>query len=221
MTDKIWEEIDTYFESRLCAADSVLTASLKANADAGLPPYDVTPLQGQFLQLLARIHGPRRILEVGTLGGYSSICLVRGMQSIGKLVTLEVDPHHAAVAKENFERAGVRSQIEIIVGDAANSIAHLHATAADPFDFIFIDADKQNNPTYFEWAMKLGRAGSVIVIDNVVRDGCIIDRNSEDPCVAGVRKVIELIQEDENFFATAIQTVGRKGHDGFTIGVIR
>jgi predicted O-methyltransferase YrrM len=221
MSEKIWAAVDHYLAETLIPADPALEAALAANSAAGLPSIDVSPTQGKFLLLLATIHGAKRILEIGTLGGYSTICLARALPAEGKLITLEFEPRHAAVARENIDRAGLASLVEIRLGPAADSLAQLHKEAVQPFDLIFIDADKPNNPVYLEWAVKLARKGTVIVVDNVIRDGKIADTDSTDAAITGTRAMFEIIAANPRLEATALQTVGSKGYDGFAIALVR
>jgi len=215
-----WDAVDAYFTKTLVAPDSALEEALKANAEAGLPSIDVAPNQGKFLHLLALTKGAKRILEVGTLGGYSTIWLARALPAGGRLVTLEVSPKHAAVARENLDRAGFADTVEIRVGPAAGSLAQLHGEGVQPFDMIFIDADKPNNAVYLDWALKLAERGTLIVTDNVVREGAIADAASDDPAVTGTRAMFERMGAEPGLSATAIQTVGSKGHDGFAMAVV-
>ncbi|HUQ98065.1 MAG TPA: O-methyltransferase [Gemmatimonadaceae bacterium] len=212
-----WIEVDQYFSSHLLPADPVLDAALAASTAAGLPAISVSACQGKFLQIVAQMIQARSILEIGTLGGYSTIWLARGLVPGGRIVTLEVDPKHAEVARANFERAGLKDIVELRLGSALESLPQLSREEAGPFDLIFIDADKQNIPAYFSWSLKLARPGTVIIVDNVVRDGAVIDSNSSDPSVMGVRKFVELLRSEENVSGTTIQTVGTKGYDGFSI----
>jgi predicted O-methyltransferase YrrM len=215
-----WDAVDAYFTKSLVAPDAALDAALKANAEAGLPSIDVAPNQGKFLHLLALAKGARRILEIGTLGGYSTIWLARALPAGGCLVTLEVSPKHAQVARANLDRAGLAGVVEIRVGAAADSLAQLHREGAEPFDMIFIDADKPGNPVYLGWALKLAKVGTLIVTDNVVREGTIADAASEDPGVVGTRAMFEMMAAEPRLSATAIQTVGSKGYDGFALAVV-
>jgi len=220
MNQEQWKAVDRYFVERLLPADSVLEAALKANAAAGLPSIDVSPVQGKLLYLLALTKGARRILEIGTLGGYSTIWLARALPTDGHMVTLEVNPKHGEVARTNMEQAGVSVKVEIRIGPAAHSLAQLQAEAVEPFDLIFIDADKPSNPDYLQWALKLARRGSLIVVDNVVREGKIIDPACADPDVQGTRALFELLASEPRLTSTAIQTVGSKGYDGFAMAVV-
>jgi len=213
----LWTAVDSYLTVSQAPSDAALTEALKANAAAGLPSIDITPLQGKLLWLLARIRGAKRILEIGTLGGYSTIWLGRALPSGGRLVTLEVNPKHAEVALGNILRAGLGDLVDLRVGPALETLPKLEAELDVPFDFIFIDADKPNNPEYLRWALKLSAPGSVIVVDNVVREGSVIDAESADPYVQGTRKFFEAIAAEPRLAATTIQTVGSKGYDGFTI----
>jgi predicted O-methyltransferase YrrM len=220
MNQEQWTEVDRYFVERLMPADAVLEAALEANEAAGLPSIDVSPLQGKFLHLLALTKGARRILEIGTLGGYSTIWLARALPVGGRLVTLELDPKHAQVARANLERAGVSERVEIRLGPATQSLAQLKAEGAEPFDLIFLDADKPNNPTYLQWALKLARRGSLIVVDNVVREGKIVDPSSTASDVQGTRALFEMLATEPRLASTSIQTVGSKGYDGFAMAVV-
>jgi len=220
MNKKKWSAVDGYVTQKLNLHDAALDAAIATNAKAGLQMIDVTPAQGKLLQLLAVMQGARRILEIGTLGGYSTIWLARALPFGGKLVTLEVNPKHARVAKKNLERAGVSKRVEILLGSATESLAKLHARRAAPFDFIFIDADKENIPAYLEWSLKLSRIGTVIVIDNVVRDGAILNARTKDVSVKGVRAMFDMLASERRISATAIQTVGAKGWDGFAMAIV-
>lgn len=215
-----WEAVDRYVADHLLGEDPALDAALAANAGAGLPAIDVAPVQGKLLHLLARMRGARRILEVGTLGGYSSIWLARALPEGGRLVTLELDPHHAEVARDNLERAGLADRCEIRVGPAADSLAALQAEGAEPFDFVFIDADKQGNVAYVRAAIPLARPGTAIVVDNVVREGGILDPDSDDPRIRGTRALFEAVAAEPRLSATAIQTVGLKKWDGFLLAIV-
>src|SRR4051812_2404223 len=217
MTEDQWSEVDRYFSDSLLPRDQILDDALEATAAAGLPAIAVSPNQGKLLQILAQIIGARSILEIGTLGGYSTIWMARGLKSGGKVVTLEIDEKHADVARSNFVRAGLKDVIELVVGNALETLPRLAAERRGPFDFIFIDADKQSIPTYFEWALKLSRRGTVIVVDNVVREGAVTDPQSTDASVQGVRRFVEQLAADTRVSGTAIQTVGVKGYDGFAI----
>jgi predicted O-methyltransferase YrrM len=211
-----WAAVDDYFIEHLVPADEILDATLAASAAAGLPDIQVSPPQGRLLRLLAEIQGARSILEIGTLGGYSTICLARGMTKDGFLTTLEIDPQHADVARANFARAGLTDVIDLRLGPALDTLPELDG----PFDLIFIDADKQHNPDYFTWALRLSRPGTVIIVDNVVRGGRVIETSGRDDVISGVRRVVELIGAEPRVAATAIQTVGGKGYDGFILATV-
>jgi len=214
----LWTRVDEYFGARLVAGDDALEGALAANRKAGLPPIDVTPLQGKFLDLLVRISGARRVLEIGTLGGYSTIWLARALPDGGRIVSLESSAHHADVARENLRNAGVMDCVDLRVGRAIDTLPALVDDA--PFDLIFIDADKQSLADYLEWAMKLSRAGTVIVADNVVREGKVLDAENDDPGIEGVRRFTEQLAAEPRLSATVLQTVGMKGYDGFAIAVV-
>jgi len=220
MSKKTWAAVDDYIVDALFEADPVLNAVLAANHDQGLPAIDVSPAQAKLLSLLARMQGAKKILEIGTLGGYSTIWMARALPVGGKIVTLELDPHHAKVARSNFERAGVSERVELRVGPALQSLAALNAENAGPFDVIFIDADKPNNPHYLSWAIRLSRPGTVIICDNVIRDGAVLDEDGQDANVEGARAAFSFIGGDKRLQATAIQTVGAKGYDGFAIAIV-
>ena len=221
MSQELWTAVDRYISDCLIPSDPVLEEVLKANVAAGLPAWDVAPNQGKLLYLLARMRGAKRILEIGTLGGYSTIWLARALPPEGKLVTLEADPKCAQVAAANIERAGLASIVEIRLGAALESLAQMQAEGAAAFDMIFLDADKADNPAYLEWSMRFSRSGTVIISDNVVRDGAVIDPASTDPHIQGVRRFFETIAADPRLEATALQTVGSKGHDGFSLAVVK
>ena len=220
MSKKIWAAVDDYIVEALFEADPALDAVLAANRDQGLPPIDVSAAQGKLLSLLARIQGAKKVLEIGTLGGYSTIWMARALPKDGKIVTLELDLHHAGVARSNFERAGVSERVDLRVGPALQSLAALGAENAGPFDLIFIDADKPNNPNYLSWAMRLSRPGTVIICDNVIRDGAVLDAGGHDANVVGARAAFSFIGGDKRLDGTAIQTVGAKGYDGFAIAIV-
>jgi len=213
---KRWDEVDRYISDTLVQPDAALAAALEASDAGGLPAISVSPAHGKLLSLLARTLGAKRILEIGTLGGYSAIWLARGLAPGGRLITLEALEKHAAVARANLERAGLSDRVEIRVGKALDTLPKLDG----PFDLTFIDADKQNNAEYFRWALKLSRPGSLIIVDNVVRDGAVIDAASRDAAVQGVRRLYELIAAEPRVAATAVQTVGVKGYDGFAIALV-
>jgi predicted O-methyltransferase YrrM len=217
MSQQTWTAVDDYFDGVLIPADPVLDAARALSAAEGLPDIAVTPGQGRLLHLIARINGARRILEVGTLGGYSGIWLARALPAGGQLISLELDPHHAEVARANLKAAGVDDRAQVRVGRAVDSLAALAEERPEPFDLVFIDADKPSNPDYLAWALRLSRPGTVIVVDNVVRGGAVIDPGSPDPNVQGVRRLADLIAAEPRLTATAIQTVGAKGYDGFIL----
>jgi predicted O-methyltransferase YrrM len=214
---KDWDAVDRYYAELFAAADPVMDEVLAASRKAGLPDIQVSPLQGRMLMLLAQAAGAKRILEVGTLGGYSSIWLARALPKEGKLITLEYEPHHAQVAKDNIARAGLAAQVEIRIGAGVDSMKVLIAEASAPFDFIFIDADKPGYPAYLELALKLVKPGSLILADNMVRNGRVADAKSRDESVLGARKFNELVNANPRLSATAVQTVGVKGYDGFVL----
>jgi len=215
-----WNAVDAYLTTTLVADDPALTAALEASTAAGLPEINVAPNQGKFLHLLARTANARRILEVGTLGGYSTIWLARALPPEGRLITLERDPHHAEVARENIARAGLAGVVEVRVGPALESLAQLAAAETQPFDLIFIDANKDAYPAYLEAVLRLARPGTVILGDNVVRDGNVVHAASSDERVQGVRRFLEMLAADPRLSATAVQTVGSKGWDGFAMAVV-
>jgi predicted O-methyltransferase YrrM len=220
MSQEHWTEVDRYINDLFVPRDPALDDALQASAEAGLPAINVAPNQGKLLQLLARVQGARRILEIGTLGGYSTIWLARALPEGGRLVTLEADPKHAEVARVNLARAGLADVVEVRVGPAQETLPRLAAEGAGPFDFVFIDADKPGYPDYLEWSIKLSRRGALIVADNVVRKGGVADPASADPRVQGVRRFNELLAADPRVSATVVQTVGSKGHDGFAIALV-
>lgn len=220
MSEKTWTAVENYFTELLVRPDAALNAALEANSAAGFPAIDVPPTTGKFLYLLALIHGARSVLEIGTLGGYSTIWLARALPAGGRLVTLEADPKHAEVARANIARAGLADVVELRLGLALDSLPKLAAEGRGPFDLIFIDADKPNNPEYFAWALKLSRRGTLIVADNVVRNGAVIDARTQDASVKGVQRMNELIAAEPRVTATAIQTVGSKGYDGFALALV-
>ncbi len=221
MADDRWTAADDYIDARLAPGDPVLEAALKAAAEAGLPSINVSPSQGKLLQVLARGLGARKILEIGTLGGYSTIWLGRALPPGGRLITLEVSPHHADVARANLARAGLEKVVEVRVGRAQDTLPAMVAAGEGPFDLIFIDADKAGYPAYLDWSLRLSRPGTVILADNVVRGGQIADPASEDEAVVGVQRYIEALAAEPRVSATVIQTVGRKGYDGFALAVVQ
>ena len=213
MTTDLWRRVDHYLDELFIEDDPALQSALIASKAAGLPSINVAPAQGKFLHLLARLGGARRILEIGTLGGYSTIWLARALPPEGELITLEANGDYAAVARSNIERAGVGHAVEVRVGNALDTLPQLRG----PFDFVFIDADKRSYPDYWSWSLKLARPGTVIFADNVVRGGGVADPESSDPAVQGVRRFNELVAAEPRVSTTAIQTVGRKGYDGFAL----
>ncbi|HEY6184543.1 MAG TPA: O-methyltransferase [Terriglobales bacterium] len=221
MQPKTWTVVDDYLNAKLGNSDSVMEGTLAANAEAGLPVFDVAPNQGKLLYLLARMSGAKRILEIGTLGGYSTIWLGRAASAGGVVVTLESEPRHVAVATENIRRAKLECNVDIRSGLALETLEQLVKAEVEPFDFVFIDADKPNNPAYLELAIKLSRPGTVILADNVIREGMIADAENGDPSVQGVRKFFDKIANDTRLIATAIQTVGSKGYDGFALAIVK
>ncbi|MFG1376064.1 O-methyltransferase [Xanthobacter autotrophicus] len=217
MSATLWTELDAYFVERLLPADPVLDEVLSASSEAGLPAISVSAAQGQMLHLFARMIGAKRILEIGTLGGYSAIFLARALPADGRLVTLEFEPRHAEVARANLARAGLSDKVDLRVGRAIDTLPQLEAEGQGPFDLVFIDADKPSNPDYLHWALRLSRPGTVIVCDNVVRSGKVLDAESTDANVIGVRRLFDLVGADPRLSATAVQTVGAKGYDGFAL----
>jgi predicted O-methyltransferase YrrM len=218
MSEKAWSEVDTYIDANLLAgADPIFEAVLRANATGGLPAIDVSPAQGKFLNLLVTISGAKRILEIGTLGAYSTIWMAKALPAGGSMVTLEYAPRHASVAKDNLARAGLLDRVEVMVGPALESLPKLSGN----FDLVFIDADKPNNSNYLQWALKLSHPGTIIILDNVVRDGRVLEAKSGDANVNGARGAFELLKSEPRIDATALQTVGLKGWDGFVLGLVR
>jgi predicted O-methyltransferase YrrM len=215
-----WTAVDRYISEKLVPPDAALDAALAANAAAGLPSIDVAPNQGKLLHLFVKMMGAKRVLEIGTLGGYSTIWMARALPEGGRLVSLELSPKHAEVARANVQRAGVAQRVEIRVGPALESLAKLKQEGAAPFDLIFIDADKQTIPEYVTWAIQLARRGTVVLTDNVIRDGAIIDPDSTDTAVQGVQRMFDLLAAEPRLTATAIQTVGSKGYDGFALAIV-
>jgi predicted O-methyltransferase YrrM len=219
MTEELWTAVDGYLGNLLVSADPALETALAASAAAGLPAINVSPVQGKLLHLLARAIGARNVLEIGTLGGYSTIWLARALPDGGHVISLEADPKHAEVARANIARAELDTRIEVRLGMALDLLPGL-VEGAEPFDFVFIDADKPNNAAYFDWALKLSRPGSIIVVDNVVRGGDVIAADSDSPTVHGVRHFLERLAAEPRVSATAVQTVGGKGYDGFAIALV-
>jgi predicted O-methyltransferase YrrM len=218
MTQRVWTEVDDYISGLLIGADPGLDSALAASDKAGLPRIAVAPNHGKLLNLIARIHGARKILEIGTLAGYSTIWLARALPPDGKLVTLEYDPRHAEVARANIAAAGLADRVEVKVGAALDTLPTI--TGEAPFDLFFIDADKVNNLRYFQWALDHSRPGSVIVVDNVVRSGSVVDATSTDPSVVGTRELASFIANEPRVSATMVQTVGDKGYDGFALALV-
>jgi predicted O-methyltransferase YrrM len=216
----VWSAVDDYVTRLLVQPDAALEGAVDATARAGMPPIAVSAPQGKLLALLAQITGARRILEIGTLGGYSTIWMARALPADGRLISLEVDPRHAEVATANLAAAGVDKVAEIRIGPALETLPKLAEEGAGPFDLVFIDADKANIPEYLDWSIRLARPGTVIVVDNVVRDGALLDDSGQKPDVVGVRRLHEMLSTDHRVSATTIQTVGAKGYDGFTLGVV-
>jgi predicted O-methyltransferase YrrM len=217
---EIWAQVDNYFGDLLAPEDKALAPLLEANREAGLPSIDVPALLGKFLELMVRISSAERVLEIGTLGGYSTIWLARALPEGGSVVTLEIDPKHAKIARANLKDAGVSDRVEIRVGKATDTLWEFQESGVDPFDLIFIDADKKSLPEYLEWSLKLSHPGTVIIADNVVRDGRVIQSDSTDPDIQGVRSFTERMAAEPRLCATAIPTVGARGYDGFSIAVV-
>ncbi|MGX6741013.1 O-methyltransferase [Streptomyces xantholiticus] len=218
MTQDQWQAVDAYISDLLVPEDDALAEALTASDAAGLPRINVAPNQGKLLHLLARVQGARTALEIGTLGGYSTIWLARALPADGRLISLEYDPAHAEVARANIARAGLDKVVEVRTGAALDTLPRIAAEpGAGPFDLVFIDADKRNNARYVEWALRLTRPGSVIIVDNVVRGGAVVDGSSEDPSIVGTREMFELVAREARLEATAVQTVGVKGYDGMLV----
>lgn len=215
--ESTWRAVDEYFESKLALGDPALSAALADSTAAGLPAINVTPAQGKLLALLAESISARRILEIGTLGGYSTIWMARALPADGRVVTLEIDRHHAAVAQRNIDRAGVADQVSILVAPAIDSLEAMIAEGTAPFDLVFIDADKERSLEYFEASLTLSHPGSLIVVDNVVRNGAVVEATGQDVMVQGIRRLIDRLAGERRVSATAIQTVGGKGYDGFLV----
>jgi predicted O-methyltransferase YrrM len=220
MSERGWRAVDSYFNETIVGRDGVLEAALKANAAAGLPSIDVSPAQGKMLTLLARMARAKKALEIGTLGGYSTICIARALPRDGRLVSIEYSDSHAKVARTNIARAGLADRVEVRTGAALDILPAIEAERLGPFDFVFIDADKSNNANYLGWALRLSRPGTTIIVDNVVRDGGIADASAKDPDVTGTRRMFEMMAREPRLQATAIQTVGDKGWDGFALAVV-
>ena len=220
MTQKVWEAVDKYFDKILIPQDSALEDALKAAKAAKLPAIQVSSVEGKLLHLLVLMLGARNILEIGTLGGYSTIWMARALPEGGRIVTLEADPKHAEVARKNFARAGVESKIELRLGKALDTLPQVAADARGPFDMFFIDANKSNMPEYFEWSLKLARKGSVIIADNVVREGKVLDAKSKDADIQGIRRFLEMVGKEKRVSGTALQTVSTKNYDGFALVLV-
>jgi predicted O-methyltransferase YrrM len=220
MTQELWKTVDQYIEEMLVNSDPALDAALEASAAAGLPSIQVSPTQGKLLQLITRSVGARNVLEIGTLGGYSTIWLARALPADGRLITLEVQLKHAEVAQANIARAGLSDRVELRLGPALDTLQQLANEGRGPFDLIFIDADKPTYTEYFAWAVKLSRPGTVIIADNVVRKGAVADPESEDANVQGIRRFYQAVSTEPRVSATAIQTVGGKGYDGFAMALV-
>ena len=220
MNQEQWTAVEQYISELLVGSDEILEGVLRASVQGGLPPINVSPNEGKLLHLLARIRGARNILEIGTLGGYSTIWLARAVPRDGRMITLVFNPTHAAVARANLAAAGLADVVELIEGRAIETLPRLAAAGRGPFDMIFIDADKPSTVDYFDWALKLSRPGSVIVVDNVVRKGAIVDPANHHPDVEGIRRFNQRLAAEKRVSATAIQTVGSKGYDGFAMVVV-
>jgi predicted O-methyltransferase YrrM len=220
MNNDTWTRVDQYLAGELLAPDATLEGALEASEAAGLPSIAVSPTQGRLLQMLARLCGARHVLEIGTLGGYSTIWLARALPADGRLITLEADERHAAVARGNIARAGLDLIVEIRIGRALDALPVLAAESRPPFDLVFIDADKVNTPEYFTWALQLSRPGGVIVVDNVVRNGAVADASTTDVSVLGMRRFFDMVGKEPRVSATAVQTVGAKGYDGFAVMLV-
>ncbi len=220
MSEEIWTKVDDYVEGLLSPSDDVLDAALADSDAGGLPPINVSPNQGKFLSLLVQSHQAKRVLEIGTLGGYSTIWLARGLPFDGQLISLELEQHHADVARKNIERAGFARQVEVIVGSAADTLKKLVALGTEPFDFVFIDADKEGYPEYLELSLDLSHAGTLIVADNVVRDGGVVDADHPDSRVHGIREFLKRASKSARLNGAVVQTVGAKGYDGFAIFLV-
>jgi len=218
--DARWTAVDEYIDELLVGQDDGLRGALAASDAAGLPSISVTPAQGKVLNLLARSIGARAILEIGTLGGYSTIWLARGLQPGGRLITIEADEKHAAVARENIARANLAASVDLRIGRALDMLPSIEREGLGPFDLVFIDADKPNTPDYFKWALRLARIGTLILIDNVVRNGGIADADSQDPAVVAMRRVLAMVASESRVSATVLQTVGEKGYDGLALVLV-
>ena len=221
MNEDLWAEVDDYLTRTVVQPEDALEAALLSTAAAGMPPIAVSAPQGKLLALMATMVGATKILEIGTLGAYSTIWMARALPPSGRLVSLEVDPRHAEVARKNIAAAGLDHVTEVRIGAALDTLPMLEREGAGPFDLSFVDADKVNIPAYFDWCVRLSRPGAVIVVDNVIRNGAVVDSRSEDPAVRGVRSLNELLSREAQVSATTIQTVGSKGYDGFSVALVR
>ncbi|MFB6764489.1 O-methyltransferase [Bacillus altitudinis] len=219
--EQVWGKVDEYIKDKLMDKDDVLEQTLIKNKQAGLPEIDVSPAQGKLLYLLAKTKGAKRILEIGTLGGYSTIWLARALEEDGELLTLEAVSHHAETAQQNIDRAGLAERVTILQGKALDTLSQLKEQDTLPFDLIFIDADKPNNPQYLKWALHFSKKGTVIIADNVVRNGAVLHASDQDERVKGTREFFDLLKQESRIEATAIQTVGEKGYDGFIYGIVK
>ena len=215
-----WTAVDNYLNELLVGSDEALEQALTRSTEAGLPAIAVSPTQGKFMMMLARVQGARRILEIGTLGAYSTIWFAKALPADGRIITIESEPKHAEVARENVAAAGFGDMVDVRLGKALDVLPDIAAESIGPFDFTFIDADKPNIPEYFDWALRLSRSGSIIMVDNVIREGAVIDANSEDASVQGVRRLNDRLARESSVTVTTLQTVGSKGYDGFTIAVV-
>ena len=220
MSHDLWTAVDAYITETLVQPDAIFAKALAENAKEGLPAIDVAPNQGKLLHILALIQGARRILEIGTLGGYSTLWLAQALPVDGRLITLELNAKHARVAARNIQQAGLSERVQILTEPALESLQKMQSAGEAPFDLVFIDADKPNNPAYLDWAIKLSRPGTLILCDNVIRDGEIVNANSTDPRVIGTRAMFAKLAGDSRLTATAVQTVGSKGYDGLAIAVV-
>lgn len=220
MSQKVWDAVDKYLDKMLIPPDPALKESLAAAAKAKLPAIQVSSVQGKMLHLMALMIGARKILEIGTLGGYSTIWMARALPEGGRLITLEADPKHAEVARKNFARAGVENKVELRLGKALDTLPQVATDGLGPFDMFFIDANKSNMPEYFEWSLKLARKGSVIIADNVVREGAVLDSKSKDADIRGVRRFLETVGKEKRVSGTALQTVSTKNYDGFAMVLV-
>lgn len=220
MNQKVWEAVDQYLDKMLIPPDSTLKDALATASKAKLPAIQVSSVQGKLLHLLVRIMGARNILEIGTLGGYSTIWMARALPEGGRIITLEADPKHAEVARKNFARSGVENKVELRLGKALDTLPQVAADGRGPFDMFFIDANKSNMPEYFEWSLKLARVGSVIIADNVVREGAVLDAKSKDADIQGIRRFLAMVGKEKRVSGTALQTVSTKNHDGFALVLV-